>query len=500
MKRLALIAALACAALLALASGASAATFNVTTTDDDVGTCDVTDCSLREAIDAADSNSTDDTINVPAGHYTLANGELDITASEDPGALTIIGANARSTIVDAAGNSRVFNIDFGLTVNISHLTITGGNASQGGGIFSEGNLTLDSSAVDGNTAVGDGTFGGQGGGIFNDGSHMTVTNSSVSRNIADGAGNTFSGGQGGGIFNNDAGDFTNVTVSGNQAKPATGATFPDGQGGGIFANDATTLTNVTIASNTSSGATDNAAGGIFINDQTTFKNTIVATNSVGGGENDCVVNSTFTDGGHNIEGATDCSFTGPGDQRNTNPLLGPLGDNGGESDTQALLAGSPAIDTADAARCPAADQRGVSRPQLAGCDIGAFEAQPPPPPPAPPAPPAAPPKDTTKPTVSVAGVRRACVSSSTLAIRVRASDASGVRSVRVTLDGKRLRIRSKTSFTLHIDVRKLKPGRHVLRITSTDAAGNPTTTRRTITRCAKRAAKPRRRVAPRFTG
>lgn len=69
----------------------------------------------------------------------------------------------------------------------------------------------------------------------------------------------------------------------------------------------------------------------------------------------------------------------------------------------------------------------------------------------------------------------------------------------MTLDGKRLRTKNKTSFTLKINVRKLKPGRHVLRIRTTDGAGNTTSTRRTITRCAKRAAKPHR-VAPRFTG
>jgi hypothetical protein len=70
----------------------------------------------------------------------------------------------------------------------------------------------------------------------------------------------------------------------------------------------------------------------------------------------------------------------------------------------------------------------------------------------------------------------------------------------VTLDGKRLKTKSKTRFTLTINAKKLKPGRHVLRITTTDGAGNTTTARRTITRCAKPAAKPRRQAAPRFTG
>jgi hypothetical protein len=56
-----------------------------------------------------------------------------------------------------------------------------------------------------------------------------------------------------------------------------------------------------------------------------------------------------------------------------NPLLGPLGDNGGPTRTHALGAGSPAIDAAGDA-CPATDQRGVARPLGARCDIGSYEA------------------------------------------------------------------------------------------------------------------------------
>ena len=161
-----------------------------------------------------------------------------------------------------------------------------------------------------------------------------------------------------------------------------------------------------------------------------------------------------------------------------------------------MLSGSPAIDHADGASCPAIDQRDLPRPQFAGCDMGAFEVQS-----AaaavPPAPVAT--ADTTKPKVSVAGVRAACVTRS-VSIRVRATDASGVKSTRVTLDGKRVHTKNKTRFTLKINVRKLSAGRHVLRIVTTDAAGNRTTARRTITRCAKPAAKPRRQSEPRFTG
>jgi Tol biopolymer transport system component len=100
------------------------------------------------------------------------------------------------------------------------------------------------------------------------------------------------------------------------------------------------------------------------------------------------------------------------------------------------------------------------------------------------------------PKVSVAGVRRACVSK-TFSVRVRISTAVPTKNVRVFLGKKRIASTKKTSFTLHINPKKL--GRRTrLRIVATDTAGNVTTIKRTIARCA--VAKPRRKAAPRFTG
>jgi hypothetical protein len=92
--------------------------------------------------------------------------------------------------------------------------------------------------------------------------------------------------------------------------------------------------------------------------------------------------------GYNIDDRNQCGFAGPGDKINTgDPKLGPLAPNGGPTQTVALVAGSPAIDAGDPAGCSdddgvalAADQRGISRPQGARCDIGAFELQQTPPP------------------------------------------------------------------------------------------------------------------------
>ncbi|HEX8856327.1 MAG TPA: Ig-like domain-containing protein [Thermoleophilaceae bacterium] len=101
------------------------------------------------------------------------------------------------------------------------------------------------------------------------------------------------------------------------------------------------------------------------------------------------------------------------------------------------------------------------------------------------------------PTLSVAGVRRACVSSN-LTVRVAVKTAGKVKQVRVYLDGKRIRTLKKSKFSLRINARKLKAGRHRLTVIAVDVAGHSVRSTRTIARCAQ--AKPKRKAAPRFTG
>ncbi len=386
------------AALLALfAQGepSYAATITVNTTADELNSDG--DCSLREAIQAANTDaavdvctagSGADTIDLPAGTYTLGiaaqgedantTGDLDITAD-----LTVNGAGAATTIVDGNALDRVFDIPprgaiGGATVTISGLIIQNGSlaSSAGGGIRNTGTLTLNSSTVSGNTAGfgggiynrGDGTLElntstvsantatTNGGGIYNeDRGTLTLNGSTVS-------GNTAGSGRGGGIFNDNRGTLTlnGSTVSGNTATSG---------GAGIYDGFGSTLT--LISSTVSANTAGDVGGGILNNGVANLKNTIVANNST----DDCA--GSITSAGHNLDSDGTCSLTGAGDISTTGPLLGPLADNGGPTQTHALLISSRAID-AGSGDCPppATDQRGVARPQGAACDIGAYELVP----------------------------------------------------------------------------------------------------------------------------
>jgi CSLREA domain-containing protein len=291
------------------------------------------------------------------------------------------GANLLTVQRSILSDFGVFTINSGKTVTISGLTISGGSvfASNGGGIYNGGTLTLTNSTVSGNTASG----GGSGGGIYNGGT-LTLTNSTISGNTASVGGGIF--GEGGALT------LTNSTLSGN-----TASSF----GGGIeLENGTLTLTNSTVSGNTSGSD----GGGINLGSGSTgtSRNTLIAGNSASGSGPD-VFNflNSFTSQGHNLIGIGDGSagFTGTGDQVGTgalpiDPRLGPLQNNGGPTSTHALLAGSPALDAGDDCvfddSCSPAlgvalteDQRGAgfSR-KIDGngdstetVDIGAFEAQ-----------------------------------------------------------------------------------------------------------------------------
>jgi hypothetical protein len=147
-----------------------------------------------------------------------------------------------------------------------------------------------------------------------------------------------------------------------------------GPGGGIYNGGTLTLTNSTVSGNTS-----RVSGGGILKGGGTAKlaNTIVARNTATTKDTD--VSGTFTSQGNNLIGNTEgATGFGASDLLNRNPLLGPLQNNGGPTDTRALLPGSPAIDAAANDRCLFTDQRGVQRKDGDGngtvvCDIGAYE-------------------------------------------------------------------------------------------------------------------------------
>ena len=223
---------------------------------------------------------------------------------------------------------------------MTNSTVGPNNAvGAGGGLWNGGVLTQMGGSVSGNTA-------GNGGGLHSTGT-ATLIGTTVSGNTATD--------EGGGIANLGALQVTNSTISGNNA--AT-------DGGGI-ANTTTgmlTVLNSTISDNIAGGV----GGGIFHDGTTaTLQNTIVAGNTAV----DC--DGAVVSFDNNLDRDNTCNLVAPGDLPGVDPLLGPLANNGGSTQTHALPAGSPAIDAGDDGAAPAADQRGF--PRARASDIGAFE-------------------------------------------------------------------------------------------------------------------------------
>ena len=323
-------------------------------------------CTLRAAVQQSNRTLGNDTINFApslSGTINLTQGHISIDS--EPDSLTINGPKlkpgARILTVSANNASRVFFVADDAKAIINRLKISNGNATstsailKGGGIFNDGDsLTLTNSTVSDNSA------NGAGGGIYNSSGILRLTNTTVSGNTSDGSS---------GILN-DGGTMTliNSTVSGNNA------TF---NGGGIF-NDGASSTMTLINSTVSGNNADGSGGGILNNGGTAIlRNTIVAGNTAGSGPD---VLGTFSSRGNNlIRNTSGAVGFGGSDVLGKNPRLGPLQDNGGQTDTHALLSRSPAIDKGTNTGCPSTDQRGKARPVdgdgngRARCDIGSFE-------------------------------------------------------------------------------------------------------------------------------
>jgi hypothetical protein len=320
------------------------------------------------------------------------------------GTLTLTNSTVSSNI--AASGGGIFNRGTltvaTTTVSFNGTTGSGTSGATGGGIFNWGTLTLTPSRVWGNNGV-------YGGGIFNWGT-LALTNSTVRGNsgfygagIQNGGTLTLtnstvyenSGSYGGGILNAEMLTVIDSTVSGNTAVY---------EGGGIKNEGTLTLTNSTVSRNLAveaGGGIDNMIRATLIASTVSGNSatqgggientgTLTLTNSLVDGE--CEISPhpsvTVTSNGYNIESPGDtCGFDQPTDQANVTAAdlsLSPLADNGGPTETHALLPGSAAIDLIPEVDCVDAggeplttDQRGEPRPDAGGtmCDVGAFEVQ-----------------------------------------------------------------------------------------------------------------------------
>jgi len=439
--------------------------------------------SLRQAL--ADANNGDiinfdPTLN--GRNVGLASAELVIDKS-----ITINGpgSNLLGIYRSSQTGFRIFHVMPGISATISGLTISGGGDvvqpggggilndhailtidscvvqnsfaaefSSGGGVFNDGSggsatLTILNSSVSANYADGagggiynyaynDGSAtvslmdstvndntaahsdfpccgSGTGGGVYNSGGTLTITNSVVSNNLA-GVTDPFPFGNGGGIFNDGTLMITDSTISGNEAYLSgggieNGGTLtidgstvtrnrasgvhdgqPWGHGGGI--SGTVTFTNSTLSGNyaslngggidgggaiTNSTLSDNNGGGISVSASLEIGNTIL--NAGARGANISNNGAMVTSHGYNVSSDDGGGFlNGPGDQINTDPLLGPLQNNGGPTSTHALLPGSPAIDTGDPKFTPPPlyDQRDSPFVRVFNnrIDVGSFEVQP----------------------------------------------------------------------------------------------------------------------------
>jgi hypothetical protein len=258
------------------------------------------------------------------------------------------------------------------TLTVTGSTLSANSATTGGAISNGGTLTVTGSTLSANSATGN---NGSGGGISNGGT-LTVTDSTLSGNCATG-----SGGTGGGIYNSRALTVSNSTLSGNVAR---------GSGGGIATNapQTVTFTNVTLTANRSNtGGGSFHGGGLFVASGTPLlHNTLIAGNLNGstGTIRDDVSGTLFPGGDYDLIG-DGTGMTGLTNGVNLvgsaaapiDPLLGPLQNNGGPTQTNALLPGSPAIDAGDNGYATPFDQRGPGFPRVlyGGIDIGAFELE-----------------------------------------------------------------------------------------------------------------------------
>ncbi len=355
------------------------------------GICDLVDCSIRDAIAAANGNFQQDIINLPPGTITLtrgpadpdtldiATGDLDVTES-----VLIFGAGESLTTIDGGGSFRVLNYSAPGSFELRGVTIRGGSTTGRGGAvrISNGTANLITVVIEGNAAT-------DGGGVaVETGAFTQIRGATLRNNLATGRGgalfNEFStaveastigpgntaGLQGGGWADYGQLFLSNSTISGNSAP----------EGAGLFtcslaSND---ISYTTIARNVATvGASGGIANAVTGCAGTDITSSIVAENVPANCADEFGGAAVFNSTDHDVSDDPSCNLTDPTDQQGV-PDAGieDLALNGGFTETHALAPGSPARDAGNPASCPFFDQRDQLRPQGPECDAGSYEAEP----------------------------------------------------------------------------------------------------------------------------
>ena len=349
-------------------------------------------CTLRAALDEINAAGS--------GHHRIRIGKMAIALtwqdeglSVNPGVLvSVSGAGAERTTIDGGGPGAgvgIFSVAAGAALNLEGLTLSNGNAfAWGAAVLNFGDVYISDAVLSGNraTSSGLGAPAGRGGAIFNQpGGRLTLVNTTLADNQSRGSGgavrnegfmaivgstfsrNDGSSGGGGAIANSGIAYVVNSTFSGNHSAGA-GAIWNEGAGR-LYGFS------VTLADNfTHTGGPwvtiDNHPGGVAWIGNSIVSSAQPGTNCVG----------QLTSGGFNLSNDASCGLQGFGDWQGFDAGLAPLADNGGPTQTHALVPGSQAIDQGF---CFGIDQRGRWRPidifavanAANGCDIGAFEVQ-----------------------------------------------------------------------------------------------------------------------------
>ncbi len=330
---------------------------------------------------------------------------IEVTTKVIDDVTTIVDGGGKVTL-DGGGNLQLFLVLSGGNLTLRNIHLTRGNIGLGGAIYNDtgASTTLRNVAITNSQAEG---ANGKGGALYVEGGVVTVEDSEFSSNQATSGGAVYlldgsttirrthlsnnTGADGGAIHVNGGSlNLENSLVRRNTASD---------EGGGLYAAKGTTaVTNTTFFDNKADkgGAiravgtskvnllnatiTNNhadTAGGVWNQaNNVTIKNTIIA-DSTNQAENATSLNCdgpSVTSQGHNLVSDNTCvNGNNATDLRNTDPLLGPFQDNGGDTFTQVPLPESPAIDAGDNTGCPKNDQRGFPRWAGAACEIGATE-------------------------------------------------------------------------------------------------------------------------------